>query len=857
MRRAKGLCAAFLVTIGVGTLQTADSQSNFYAVRADSAQADRHVGANSDSLIANTDVSFWQGVEPLISSSGVCENLSSEDIPEGAQLNFTSDYSDLAILGSSIGIDWMEEKGLEPFVGTTLEIADKRAPSGYPIFCMLRPLSEVMDLAGRLRPIFFNFETDPSYRHAVMKAVVDVVFEGLEKPLGYNWRSRVLLGASWNTAQLWDFSRQVSTGLGPAPEFLTAAAVDAIAVAALEDSDEYLLGDYEDMEQRFPYLQGNYSRRLTDWKGEFSSIARGSVPRPAATGMAITTDDVAAPLLLAQDQKEEETKGALIRYLIEVHLEDDWTHLPKMLDAATRADNPVSVIHQYIDAHDGDLYRGLEHAFPSFVAYHGSRGFSEFKGRVNPTMWLADAFGDCPDVVVNEVDQSQSRTVEVLPFAARCFILRYEAKHAGWKGDIQIRAKVAGGQAGDDRIDDVFFSGAAIGENNIVKSERDCKSLIDSGDETRCIYIPSTPPSRDDTGVLQTFYNMPLQRESPDDKQWTVFLVSYVPTDARPGGAESRPGVNVELTWSLDAVIGEPGDLADMGDGSPGEFELMDMSTATVDHGSKVGLAPIGTSGKTPDFSWTNIFEGMASPVSDEIMQGAGATMDMMLSIVDDIGDGFGYIVTDPNVLKPGFTGKTDAVIPFVAKDGYIGIPDDGYDGAIEIIENTRDTFYFTAEERFCMVPAEDLPKMIAQNISDICEFGEQVTAKGQGTLAFPPTRRSDTALEPEETETYRGLVKLRMAAINSRFGGALTPISAPSLPGQGGSPPIAGGDDTVVVGDTGPPGSCTVREAGGACDCSCAAKVCLASKQASGTLSPQESSCRLSCGKNWNQCKP
>ncbi|MFN3211992.1 MAG: hypothetical protein ACE37M_02695 [Henriciella sp.] len=857
MRHAKCLIAALAIAIGAGSLQTANSQSNFYAVRADPAQADRHVSANGDSLVVETNVAFWQRIEPLIGSSGLCENLSSKSIPAGARLNFTSDYMELAVRGSAIGLNWMEDKGLEPQAGTTLKVADKRAPSGYPIFCALSPFSEVVDMSGRLRPVFFDFEVDPTNRHAVMKAVVDVVYNGLEKSVGFNWRARVLLGASWNTARLWDFSRQAATGSGPAPEFLTAAAIDAIAVAALEDAEEYLLGDYEDMEQRFPYLQGNYSRRLTDWKGEFSTVAPVSMPLPATTGMAITPGGSAGPLPLAQDQNEEETKGALIRYLIEVHLEDDWSHLPKILEAATDTDNPVSAIHQYIDEQDGDLYRGLEHAFPSFVAYHGSRGFSEFKGRVNPSKWLSDAFGDCPEVIINEVERSQSRTVEILPFAARCFTIRYEAKHAGWKGDMQVRAQIANGQAGDDRIDDVFFSGAANGENNIVKSLRDCKSSIDSGHETRCIYIPSTPPSRDETGVLQTFYNQPLERKSPDDKRWTVVLVSYVPTDVRPGGVESRPGVNVELTWSLDAVIGEPGDLADMGDGSPGEFDLMDMSTATVDHGSKVGLAPISTSGKTPDFSWTNIFEGMASPVSDEIMQGAGATLDMMLSIVDDVGDGFGYIVTDPTVLKPGFTGETDAVIPFVSKDGYIGIPDDDYNGAIEIIENTRDTLYFTADEGFCMVPAADLPQMIAKNIDDICEYGERVTAKGQGTLAFPPTRRSDTALEPQETETYHGLVKLRMAAINSRFGGALSPISTPPIPGQNGPAPSDGRDDTVITGGTQPPGTCSVRTTSGACDCSCSAKVCLESKQSRGTLAPQESSCRLSCGKKWKQCTP
>ncbi|MEO1660455.1 MAG: hypothetical protein AAFR51_05670 [Pseudomonadota bacterium] len=819
MRRAKGLIAALAVAVG-GMLGAVAEEKTFYTVRADPTLASENVAASSNPQIAEQD--FWTAAEPLVKSEGYCKNAGDPGPVRVTEMNFDTIFVAMIERAMANAMPWFEEEGFYPFGSTTLDVRDPKAPAGIPVFCTLNA-SAASKWDGRLRAGFFDFDAQfeqPS--RAVIWA---------QRPLSDKERTeyqRVFYSAARIMAEMWEFGvRAGRQNPEPPPSWLGQAVLDAMAIAALEPRGRLDFDNYDDIEMRLPFLQGNYADRLN---------------------------------IFLQDETQsgfDESRGALIRFLIEDHIDKGWNKVDGLLESTINEPDTMDALNRFVDANDGELYRGLQHAIPSFMAHQASLVYDTYQGKVKPETWLEDSFGECPEVKVDEVVRSQTRTVEILPYAARCFIVRFEANHAGWTGEAQVRTKVSGGQAGDDRVGDIFFSGAAMGNDDLNRPIATCAELIEADDVLRCLMVPSTPPSRDEEGVLQSFYNTPLERESPDDKRWTIFLVSYVPTDTRPGGVESRPGVNIELTWSLDAVIGEPGDLADMGDGAPGGFELMDMSTATVDHGSKVGLAPISTSGKTPDYSWTNIFEGMASPVSDEIIQGAGATMDMMLSIVDATGDGFGYIVTDPNVLAPGFTGKTDAVIPFVGKDGYVGIPDDDYDGAIEIIENTRDTLYFTADEGFCMVPADELPKMIAQNISDFCEYGERITAKAKGTLAFPPTRRSDTALEPQETETYRGLVELRMAAINSRFGGALSPISNPASPGQNGSAPSSGGDDTLIVGGTPRPGSCSIRSADGACDCSCTAKLCFAEKQASGTLLPQESSCRLSCGKKWNQCAP
>jgi len=844
------------------------AQGPFYSVRADAAQADRHVGSGDNPLLIGTDTPFWTAVEPLINRYNLCTDLIGDVANPAKVLNYTRTYAQPGVEGANSALAWMEQAGFYPFDGVSFEVADPKAPDGFPIFCTMTP-TDGLERKGRLRPHFFDYAFDEPLKSVYLLAEADVMWPGVDTAIGYeslgfdpeyNVSARIQLGASWTLGEVWDVSRRYKFGDGTrAPFWLTVAAVDALSVVSLEDSGVFVYGNYDDVELRLPFLQGNFSRRLTDF--ESPPQADASPQSPSATAL---NPNAAAPAQRPiEEDREDETKGAFIRFLIEDHLDDDWGHLAEILNVATNADDHMVAIHNYLDAQDGTVLQGLEHAFPAFVAKQASLGFTKYRGRVSPAVWLQDSFGDCEEVVIDEVTLKETTTLDVLPYAARCIIVWTESRHAPWHGDLQTKMRLADGQPGDDRIDDVFMSFSAFGDQEPVKAEYTCEQSMDErGDLNECVFTPTAQgAARDDKGVLQRLYYQPVGKKSLHERKWTLLLLSYVPTDERPGGVESRPGVNVEIKWSLDTVIdGGGGELADMGS-SGDEFELMDMSTATIDHGSKVGLAPILTrQTENNEMSWQNIWDGMASPIPGNLLEDALAQFDNLIGFNDEAGDGFGVIITDPKVLEPGFTGTTTAYTPYGGKDGYMSMPDPDYEGHIEIIENTKDTLYFTVEESFCMVPESEIPEMIRQNREDLCEFGERVKAKATGAIAFPELRRSKTKLDPVETDVYRGLRNLRLEKIQSRFGSGIAQGGFGAQPSNTGQPSASAPNTQSQSGSTNagsPSNVCLILKPDTSCDCSCDAKTCFDTKTLSSTLSQREAACRLTCGKRWKTCAP
>ncbi len=621
---------------------TAAAQNQFYTVRADARQANDNIGVAENPIIEGTP--FWSLIEPLVESHGLCVDLKSDAEQSPYTLNYTERYAENAKIGFADTFSWLQQKGFYPFYGVSLEIADPKAPGGYPVFCAVTP-QHGSERDGKLRPAFFDFQLDARAGHAFLWANSDIEWPGIEDGPDDNRAQRIQIGAALALAELWDYTRR-RTLKESTPEWASIAGIDAIAIEALDAADRLDFGNYENIEQRLPFLQGDFSRRLSDFRSRSVGGAQSS----------------------SLGEHEEQSRGALFRFLIKHHLNGNWGHLPALLETLTGADDEMQALDKYLDDYDGALLKGLEHAFPAFVAYQASLGFTEYAGKVSPTRWLTDSFGECQTISVDETSLTATHTIEILPFAAKCIVLRIEAKRASWNGDMQMRTNVANGQPGDDRIDDVYLSYAATGQNNLVKADEACiYSVEDEGDGRGCIIIPSAQP-RDEDQVLQRYYWFPGGERKVGDKPWNVVMLSYVPADARSGGVSERPGVTVELTVSLDLVIGDPGALADIGGAPSGEFELIDMSTASVDHGSKVGLMPITSKLSGSDTSRRSILDGTASPIDGSLLNSAMSNFDSMIQFIDEAGDGFGFIITDPSVLQPGFTGATDAFVPVAGK---------------------------------------------------------------------------------------------------------------------------------------------------------------------------------------------
>ncbi|MEO1039598.1 MAG: hypothetical protein AAFX09_08630 [Pseudomonadota bacterium] len=810
--------AALGVALGLGAVGQA--QEPFYAVRVDPTSADAHVIAHPDALVDERP--FWLQAERYIGQPGLCR--SAEDGPARVTaLDFTASYQSLAVTGFSSALAWFTDQGLYPFGSITLDAVDPRAPAGYPIFCQEAQDLDSDPLDGKLRPIFFSFQQSVNLTRAYLFANVTAPGNGPRDD------RRVILGAGFTLAELWDYGRRAASGneeLGP--NWLHTAAYDALTIAAARANGHTFYDDYENIEQRLPFLQGAYHQRLSQ-------------------------PDDANGLL-----QTETTSGAFIRFVMERHVTDRWATLDPLLTRAATSDDPMSAIDAFIDSQDGDM-RGLEHAFPAFVADQASLGYlyEQYDSVLTSERWLEDNFGGCEDVIISEVSPTGTRTLTVEPYAARCVRLQARAEHAAWNGKVHLRTQLSGAPVGDERINRVFVSGAGFGkgpvETGLVSA---CYTNVDEdGNGRSCILTPSTQGTDADQS-LQRYYSFALEERAPDEQQWFLMLVSYVPDRGQHAGSPAFPAVDVELTFSADTVIGDPGDLADMG--SSGEFELIDMATASLNHGSKIGLAPIsaGLSGTATDQN--SILDGTATPVDGGLIEQMMAGADSLLQFVDEAGDSVGFVLTDPSILTSGFTGRTTEFAAVVSKEGYIGIPDPDAESSIEIIENTPDTLHFIAEDGFCMVPQDQYVQLLQQTNGDLCEAAERVSARSEATLAFPPTRRSETKIEAVETEEFRALRQFRIDRINERMGqqfnlgapGGAAPTRGPNQSPTGPSNPSANpvGERPVLQ-------SCPIRDAAEACDCSCEANTCLQSLISTGAATAQDRSCRLTCGRAWMQC--
>lgn len=795
------------------------AQDRFYTVRINPETADAPVAGYTNPEVNGE--SFWLRAESYVNQEGYCRAASYDGPDRVTNLAFTTIFAALSRSGFSGALPWFEQEGLYPFGEISLDVADPRAPDGYPIFCRLRTSSEDQG-RGSLRPVFFDFEADLESNSAYVFARMQAPEEDQQD------MARVLLGASLTLAELWDYGRRAAldtTELGP--EWLHLAAYDALTVASAESADRLYFDAYDEIEHRLSFLQGAYHRRLAQPDGGIDF-------------------DVSS--------------GAFIRFLIENHMRDGWANLDPLLNSALDVDDAMSGIDAYVDSQDEDL-RGLEHAFPAFVAYQASHFTDRYSDTsVTAERWLDDNFGGCETVRISELSPAYRHSLQVEPYAARCLILRAEAESTAWHGDAHLRTQIVGAQTGDDRINRVFVSFAGLGDGPLDEAaEGACSTNVsEDGDGRTCIAEPSAQGTNSE-GLMQRYYYFSIGERTPDQSPWIVVLLSYVPERGSNGGSPDFPGVEVELAWSLDTVIGDPGELVDVGPSNTGEFDLYDVSTASLNHGTKVGLAPISSALSDVSTSQENILDGRATPVDGGLLQMSMAAADTLLQFVDEAGNGFSLILNDASILETGYTGTTDSFASVVSRDGYIGIPDPDAESRIEIIENTPDTLHFIAEEGFCMLPQDEYLQRVQQTNGDLCEAAQRITARGQATVAFPQTRRAETMIEAVETEEYRALRDFRLqriyeaAGIQPRPEGPETPPGS-SGPGQGNGPgggldvtPNPNGDSPIMA--------CRVRDANNQCDCSCEANVCLMSQMAAATATAQERSCRLTCGRSWMQC--
>ena len=393
---------AFALSVGVcGLFNPALANDTFYILRADPSQSSGHVIGSSNPLLSETP--FWTQVEPLVGQTGFCTDPIVEAPVRVTGINFTQSFSEEILTGFNAALPWFRDNGLYPLGGFTLNPIDPKAPGGIPVFCQLSSAGTA-NSDSPLRTRYFRLNSDASTQKFSINTVKQVDGSTVEEA------QRIRLDTSRNLARGWGYGVQNSANKEGAklPEWFRLSLLDAITVTSLEETIGLSLDRYDPIEDRLAFLPGDYASRMSSEKSRSG---------------------------------EDHSRGAFFKYLVEHHISEGWSVLDPLMTSVLGEDYPMIEIDKFIDSADGDLLKGIEHAYPSFAAYYASQVYTKLDGSgVSPDRWLGDAFGGCPEITIDETNWTEKKVLTIEPYASKCLIVRTVAKHSSWYGDLQIQA---------------------------------------------------------------------------------------------------------------------------------------------------------------------------------------------------------------------------------------------------------------------------------------------------------------------------------------------------------------------------------------------------------------------------------
>lgn len=521
---------------------------------------------------------------------------------------------------------------------------------------------------------------------------------------------------------------------------------------------------------------------------------------------------------------------------------DLWTRLDPI--GATEVTRRVD---DFLDAHDGNTLKGLEHVYPQFLAEFTNWWDSRNRRKISENKWMKTAYNGCVQFDLSRTITSETKEFDISPYAGKCVDIRVTASAGFLLNDLQLAI------AGADKLADEIYVGVSR-ISGTPRGTQTCFDVVEArGIATApCLIDPQqgfanwkTRGISAQNTLLRTFNITDIRSQLGQELFVRLVVVRSPSSHYDLVGKLKRK--TLSLTVSLDLLSLE----------SKSESSTANKKRAVMKYGRRQGEGPVSPEGNLSVFE-ASLEDALRGRVlSSGVPQAPSGTMNQALNfeLIDDEGTNFGVGLLLLEPLTQGVTGEVDVIGILGEKkmDGsqVVSYQDPDRESTLTILEHDQGTMRLKGQVNVCAAPLSAL----MGDDPDLCSVGERLSYDVEGAIAFPSLLRDSSGYQLYSTQAYEDYKDLRIARLGLGPGGTPTGMGGGTRPGNGGA--SGAGASSGSAGSAGGSASCSVRDSNGACDCSCAGKACLESLKAAGALSRQDNSCRLTCGKRWMECAP
>lgn len=818
--------------LGLGLSAPPTHAESFVYIGADPSSAEGDFMMSADATINGKP--FWQVMEPYVGKAGVCANpMNSEADPSDTSEAVLSapviDQRpiDSIIAGLERGEDWLSSKSLWPLKSHQLVSVDPKAPNAIPVFCSLTAapmenhLIDLLDTAGDTGSSSYflivgtippdSQRRDQDLATAATRAVIATLHEDNVVEI-FNRADNRFFGSSKNVDEQKENLTVYKQMLKSIVNAMTYSALEADFGFGPAITKQFIGATSELHAIDFYSLTGVYHKPFYQIE---KSVGRGL------------------------------TSAGFWHFLFEGYLSVGFERVPELIYTLASTDNQLNALNEFIDAHDGDYHTGLVHALPNFGG--ASSTWPEIRNLTRGRNARYSRFGRCEEVTLSEDKTVHEFDMELEPYSIRCVNVNFEPGASRTLFDAHIKVVT-----GDDKVNGIELGSGRYRKSELSRSKDDktCYRLL--GFQTKAeglakvertglssnltCTLAFSQGNAPETEELTRFFYLGGEGSTTDlTARQLEFVVTYTPDEHKPFTEEAASTASARFVFSVDSA-----QLQSV------LFDDQEVESVFASKSGNMPVTPLATE-KTNTFD-DSVLEGRATAVDPSLLQSAAAFSDNRVGVMDDNNTSIEFQFVDPSIIDSKAIGEFD-VIPVFQKDGFIAIPDSEKPSKINIIKHDKDTLYFEADAYICMMEPEEILSSMEQRYLDICSEGERHKITSKVHIPFPDQFRSKSRIVWHETDNYKASRAIRLHQIKQKFAASSLPIGNsnqtqnPANAGSTESPSRAAGSS-----------ACMVKQASGACNCSCEVSRCLNSQPAIAD-SAEALSCRLTCGKRWRDC--
>jgi hypothetical protein len=524
-------------------------------------------------------------------------------------------------------------------------------------------------------------------------------------------------------------------------------------------------------------------------------------------------------------------------HIIERYLKKDagkFTDLFGQLDTLA-TENVTQQVDLFLNKYDGDAQQGLEHVYPQFLAEFTNWWDVRTNKRISERKWLNAAYNGCKTFDLTTTQTHDTQPFDVSDYAGKCVDITIDSAAAQRLNDVQLIV------AGADQSSDEIY----IGMSRISGTKRGtttCFDIVEArGTSTApCLIDPYQGFANWKGGtatakqtLLRSFNVTDIQGVAGQDIKIRMVVVRVPAKHYDVVGKLKRKTLDLSVSLDLAALTPKAG--------------LKPKKRAVMTYGARQDEGAVSPDGDVDvmDATLEDALRGRVGTTG--VPGGQSSVLNQLISVelIDENETNFsvGFILQE--ALTEGMTGpvKVIGVMGERKINGaqVVSFQDPDYESRLEILDYNEATLRIEGQVNVCAGPQS----LLFKEGADLCRDGERLSFGVDGAVAFPTLVNGQSQFSIYSTLSYEAYKDLRMARLQMDPRAAAIGVGPVTgvAPNQSGE---AGGTPSAV---------CRILAPTGSCDCSCDAKTCFASKTADQSLSGQEKSCRLTCGKRWQSC--